>query len=70
MVPTVLGLAIGLAISLTTHRIVESMLYGTSPRDAATFVTVFAVLVACAFTACLIPARKAAGIDPAVTLRV
>jgi putative ABC transport system permease protein len=70
MVPTVLGLAIGLAISLTTHRIVESMLYGTSPRDAATFATVFAVLSACAFTACLIPARKAAGIDPAITLRV
>jgi putative ABC transport system permease protein len=70
MLPAVVGLIIGLTISLATDRVVESMLYGTSPRDATTFATVFAVMAGCALTACLIPARKAAGIDPAVTLRV
>jgi putative ABC transport system permease protein len=69
MTPAGLGLGGGLLVSLGTGRLVESMLYGTSPTDATTFAVVVAVMSACALAACLIPARRAAGVDPAVTLR-
>ena len=69
MAPAATGLIAGLLVSLAAGRVVESMLYGTSPRDAATYVVVFGLIGACALMACLIPARKAAAVDPAVTLK-
>jgi putative ABC transport system permease protein len=69
LTPAGLGLAGGLLVSLGTGRVVESLLYGTSTRDVATFAAVVAVMGGCAVTACLIPARRAAGVDPAVTLK-
>jgi putative ABC transport system permease protein len=48
---------------------VENMLYGVTPRDAATLGGVVAVVGGSALAACLVPARKAARIEPAVTLR-
>jgi putative ABC transport system permease protein len=69
MTPTAVGLVAGLAASVIGARIIESMLYGTSPRDAVTFITVFALVALSALAACLIPARKAAATDPAVTLK-
>jgi putative ABC transport system permease protein len=69
MTPAALGLGAGLLASLGTGRLVESMLYGTSPTDATTFAAVVGVMGACALTACLLPARRAARVDPAVTLK-
>ena len=60
---------VGVVLSLAAGRGVESMLYGTSSRDAATFATVAMIIESCAAAACLIPARKAAGVDPAITLK-
>jgi ABC-type lipoprotein release transport system permease subunit len=45
------------------------MLFGISSRDLVTYATVIAMIVAGALAACLLPARRAALVDPAVTLR-
>ena len=63
------GLAVGLLASVAIGRVVESMLFGISPRDLITYATVVAMIVAGTLAACLIPARRAALVDPAVTLR-
>ena len=69
MTPALLGVFAGLVISAAASRGVESLLYDVSPRDAMTFGVVLMLMVACAVTACLIPATKAARLDPAVTLK-
>jgi putative ABC transport system permease protein len=67
--PAVAGVAAGLVCSLLAGRAIETMLYATSPRDAATYAGVFAIIMVAALAACLIPARSAAAVDPAVTLK-
>jgi putative ABC transport system permease protein len=63
------GLALGLLGSLAAGRLVESSLVQTSPRDAFTLASVAILLGAVSIAAALIPARRAARLDPAVTLR-
>jgi ABC-type lipoprotein release transport system permease subunit len=50
-------------------RLLSSMLFDTTPADPLTFGSVAAVLIATAFVASYAPARRAARIDPAMTLR-
>ena len=64
------GLAIGLAGALVVTRVLTTLLFGVEPTDALTFLAVSMVLVAVAAAACLIPARRAASVDPMVALRV
>ena len=64
------GLAIGTAGALVLTRVMTTLLFGVEPTDAITFLSVALVLVAVAATACLIPARRAASVDPLVALRV
>jgi predicted permease len=66
---TGVGLAIGLAVSLAVGRFAASLLYGISGTDLVTFLTVPAVLVAAALAAIVLPARRAARLDPMVALR-
>jgi predicted permease len=66
---TVIGLAIGLAIALVVGRFAASVLYGTSGSDLLTFMVVSIVLVATAAVAILIPALRAAHVEPTVALR-
>jgi ABC-type antimicrobial peptide transport system permease subunit len=63
------GLALGIAGALALTRLISSFLFGVSVTDAATFVSVCAVLIAAACAAAWIPARRAIKIDPAVALR-
>jgi putative ABC transport system permease protein len=63
------GLAIGLAAALILTRFLESMLYGVRSYDPVTFVAIVAVLAAIAALACLLPARRAARVDPLTALR-
>jgi ABC-type lipoprotein release transport system permease subunit len=69
MTPAVVGLGAGLLASLAIGRVIESMLFGVSSRDLLTYATVITMIVAAALAACLVPARRAASIDAAVTLR-
>jgi putative ABC transport system permease protein len=64
------GLAIGMAGALVLTRVLTTILFGVQPTDALTFLAVSMVLVAVAAAACLIPARRAASVDPMVALRV
>jgi len=63
------GVALGLAGSLALGRYVSSLLYGTTPWDAPTLVLASVGLGAAALLASYAPARRAARVDPLVTLR-
>ena len=69
LVLTAIGLAIGLSISLALGRFTASVLYGTSGTDPLTFVTVSLVLIASAAAAVLVPAMRAAHVEPTTALR-
>ena len=50
-------------------RAMQSMLYAVSGHDAAAFAAVAVTLLGAALVACLVPARRAASVDPMVALR-
>ena len=64
-----IGIAVGLAGALAASRALSSLLFGVGATDATTYVAVAAVLAGVALTATLLPARRAAQIDPAQLLR-
>jgi predicted permease len=66
---TAIGLALGFAGSFALTRFLNSQLFGIAPTDPATFAAVAALLATVALAATLAPARRAARVDPVVTLR-
>ncbi len=64
------GLGIGLAGAFTLTRVMEAVLFNVSPTDPATYIGVSIGLLAIALLATYVPARKAAGANPADALRV
>lgn len=69
MTLTLTGLAIGTAGALALSRLVTHLLYGVTPTDPITFAGVCAMFAAVAALASLIPAGRAARVDPIVALR-
>jgi predicted permease len=67
--PTLAGLLLGLPTALACSGILRALLYGTSPRDLEVFLAVPVVLLAIALGASLLPARRAAKVDPILALR-
>jgi putative ABC transport system permease protein len=63
------GVVVGLGAALLGGRLMTSVLFGVGAADPKTMVAVPCVLLAVALAACLIPARRAASVDPADTLR-
>ncbi|HEX7118560.1 MAG TPA: ABC transporter permease [Longimicrobiales bacterium] len=63
------GLALGLVGSLALARLLASLLFGVSSADPATYLVAPTVLLTAALAACVIPARRAATVDPMVALR-
>lgn len=63
------GILAGLGGAAILSRAMASLVYGVGPRDAASFVMSTVVLLAVAALASYLPARRAASVDPAVTLR-
>jgi ABC-type antimicrobial peptide transport system permease subunit len=64
-----IGAAIGLAAAFGLMRLMNSLLFGISPRDPLTYILVPSALLLVAALASYIPARRAAAVDPANTLR-
>lgn len=69
MVLTGIGILIGLPATLALARLMTNIFFGVNQYDPATFGTGLIVLAAAAMLACYIPARRAARVDPMVTLR-
>jgi putative ABC transport system permease protein len=63
------GIAIGLAVSFAISRVIVTQLWGVSPYDRLTLVSVAALLLAVGLIACWIPARRATRINPSSALR-
>jgi putative ABC transport system permease protein len=63
------GILIGLAGAFAFARVMASLLYGVTPTDAVTFISVTGLLCLIALVACCIPARRAMRVDPMVALR-
>jgi predicted permease len=66
---TVVGVAVGLPLAVMATKVLQSMLFGVQPRDAATFAAGVIGIAAVAFLASLVPALRAASVDPMVALR-
>jgi predicted permease len=64
-----LGIAVGLAGALLLTRFMRSLLFGIGAADPATFGVIVALLAIMALVAAYVPARRAARIDPLVSLR-
>lgn len=64
-----IGIAIGIAGAFGLTRYLSTLLFGVQPIDLMTFLSVAATLIIVALLACVIPARKAAKVDPLVALR-
>jgi putative ABC transport system permease protein len=63
------GLAAGLLASLWLTRALQKFLYGVTPHDLVSFAAVAALLIVVAAIASIIPARRAARVDPVAVLR-
>ena len=69
MVLVGIGVTIGMTAGFIAAQSLASFLYGVSTSDLATFVVSTLVLLTVALVACMIPARRATGVDPIVALR-
>jgi putative ABC transport system permease protein len=67
--PVLAGLALGVVLALALSRLLSSLLFQVSPHDPATIGATVALMIAVAALASVLPARRAAGIDPMTTLR-
>ena len=69
MMQTFLGLAIGVPVALLCVRFVKAQLYEITKVDAGVLAGAIATLAVAACIAGMIPAQRAASIDPSLTLR-
>ena len=63
------GVVIGMVGALALGRLLQGVLYGVSPSDPVTMVSVTGILLAVAALASWLPARRAGGLDPVEALR-
>ncbi len=64
-----LGIALGLAGSFALTRYLQSLLFGIAPNDMPTLAAVCLLLAAVTLAACLVPATRAARVNPSTALR-
>ena len=69
MAITVTGIAVGIVGALALARVTQSLLFGVSPTDPATYIAVGSMILLVALLACLIPAQRAMRVDPLVAIR-
>ncbi|UCF38460.1 MAG: ABC transporter permease [Acidobacteriota bacterium] len=66
---TLIGLAVGVGISLALSRIISSYLFGVSPNDPVTYAVVALLLIGTVMVASYIPARRATQVSPLIALK-
>ena len=64
-----IGLAIGAAVAFALTRLMQSLLFEVSASDPVVFALIAVLLAGVAFAACVIPALRAARVDPMIALR-
>ena len=69
VVVALVGIGLGLVAAVASTQAIAAFLYGVGPTDPTTAAAVAGVLLAVTVLAAFVPARRAAGVDPAVTLR-
>jgi len=67
--PTLAGLGIGLLGAAALGRVLSTLVFGVTPRDAATFAAVSGVVIVVGLLSCLLPAYRATRVDPLQALR-
>lgn len=67
--PVVIGIVVGLAGAVSLARLMRSILFATDPVDAVTLAGVSALFGMVALVACMVPAWRAARVDPMSALR-
>jgi ABC-type lipoprotein release transport system permease subunit len=67
--PALIGTIAGLVGALALANVLRSLLFGVKSTDALTFASVPLLLLSIAVLACLVPACRAARLDPASALR-
>jgi ABC-type antimicrobial peptide transport system permease subunit len=68
-VPLLTGVVAGLLVAAAAGRLIRNGIYGLSPLDPVAFLGVTALIAVVALVAMAQPARRAANVDPAATLR-
>ena len=63
------GAVLGVCIAVPVTRLAATLLYGVSPTDPLTYISITLLLMAVAMLACYIPARRATRVDPLIALR-
>ena len=64
-----IGLVVGVSVAFFAARVIEGLLFGVAPHDPITFIGVAVLMAGIGLAACWFPARRAARIDPAITMR-
>jgi ABC-type antimicrobial peptide transport system permease subunit len=67
--PVAIGVALGIGLAALLGNALRLLFFNVSPYDPITFTAVGLVLTVTGIVACLVPARRAAGVDPMVALR-
>jgi ABC-type antimicrobial peptide transport system permease subunit len=70
MLPTAIGIVVGVAGAAAATSVLKSVLVGADALDPIAFLGAASVLAAAAALACYFPARRATRIDPAIILRM
>ena len=69
LLPVALGIAAGLAAAIAAARLLAARLYEISPIDPVVYASVTGLMVLTAITATVVPARRAATVNPVIALR-
>ncbi len=69
MARALIGVGLGLIMSLALTRLMKSLLFGVSASEPKVYVCIAALLSLVALAACILPARRATRVDPMIALR-